>query len=564
MPPKKDISECNKLPKPDCEHNIGCTYVDGKTRKYCRAKPAKPDAKNNVTKRVPAAAKPPAAKPPAAKPPAAKPPAAKKPAAKPPAAKPPATKRVAAAKRVPATKRATKPRPKPEERISVHEFMTPPEKTDLEKFRKMVMNIKELQDSLSERQDSKKRAVFLKSVCSNSGVCIAFGIESNRIKKHFDNFNNFNLLTGKVERMGEESVNGFVKRLTYEKHGYVAQAILKSSVKEKSDNLLYEGIVGQFLNKIGKRFPSFLETYGVFRYTNTVAYNEMKDQKSSEPAVLHLGLQKIPILDVNVLKESCSNPLSMSVLIQNLDTTYSIASLISDAYFLRRDLITSLYQVYSALSIMSNNYTHNDLHTSNVLLYEPVKGSYIQYYYHTKNGVVSFKSRYIVKIIDYGRCYFHDSENNTVTGESTRIYNALCSMKTCRSCGKENGYHILGWDGTKNTYYISTRKRNVSNDLRLLYMIKRYLEKKKIVYNTIDNILNRIVFEDHYGTKGIPQSGLPAKIHNVTDAYTELENVIRQPAMERLNDITYTVMKKLGDLHIYLDSDRPMNYIPLV
>ena len=88
-----------------------------------------------------------------------------------------------------------------------------------------------------------------------------------------------------------------------------------------------------------------------------------------------------------------------------------------------------MYQVYFALSEVCNNFTHYDLHTDNVLLFEPVVNKYIHYHYTNKDGsTCSFKSRYIVKMIDYGRSYILDPE--TGIGSMT-VYNQVCAEPKC-------------------------------------------------------------------------------------------------------------------------------------
>lgn len=57
------------------------------------------------------------------------------------------------------------------------------------------------------------------------------------------------------------------------------------------------------------------------------------------------------------------------------------------------------------LATLANTFTHYDLHPSNVLLCEPVLGKYYKYILNDRT-VVEFKSKYIVKIIDYGRSFF--------------------------------------------------------------------------------------------------------------------------------------------------------------
>ena len=133
------------------------------------------------------------------------------------------------------------------------------------------------------------------------------------------------------------------------------------------------------------------------------------------------------------------------------------------------------------LAMNVNTFTHYDLHLENVLLYEPVKGKYIQYHYHLNaNTEITFKCCYIAKIIDYGRSYFVDKYSpNIVTKTSSNIRYKVCNIKACDSseskCGDDYGYGILApEDPPGNFFFISSSTRNMSHDLRLLYEIKMY------------------------------------------------------------------------------------------
>jgi hypothetical protein len=92
------------------------------------------------------------------------------------------------------------------------------------------------------------------------------------------------------------------------------------------------------------------------------------------------------------------------------------------------------------LMCLQNEFTHYDLHSDNILIYEPVIGKYIQYHYFVDGNEISFKSKYIVKIIDYGRCYFHDTDTNN----SMNIHEKICNEKQCDpECGEDYGYQWL-------------------------------------------------------------------------------------------------------------------------
>jgi hypothetical protein len=214
------------------------------------------------------------------------------------------------------------------------------------------------------------------------------------------------------------------------------------------------------------------------------------------------------------------------------------------------------------LACLKNNFIHYDLHGGNVLLYKTPPGEYIQYNYYTKHGNISFKSTYIVKIIDYGRCYFKYNSNDKSAPElnsSRKVYDAVCKVKDCDpNCGKNFGYQWLNPKGTKrDNYFIDSTENNISHDLRLLNVIKS-LNYVKGVIN--EKIFEKIKYDYKYGTPQKKNSGLPKAIHNVEDAYIALFQLLQEPLIAENNEIIYETMHKLGEFDIY-DDGRPMKYI---
>ena len=66
--------------------------------------------------------------------------------------------------------------------------------------------------------------------------------------KHFNGFKDFKYASS-VMSIGPKSKNGFARLIKYERDGYEGSAVLKSTYKEDSDNLLFEYLVGQYINK---------------------------------------------------------------------------------------------------------------------------------------------------------------------------------------------------------------------------------------------------------------------------------------------------------------------------
>ena len=408
------------------------------------------------------------------------------------------------------------------------------------------------------------RSKFLQSVCSDSGVCIAFGTHADAIRKHFDDFDNFKLLSKPLKSIGAVSANGFVKELTYEHKGYVANAILKSSANPRSDNLLYEAVVGLFLNKVSKYLPCFVETYGLYEYTDPLVYKMLMRDKLTQPDSIKDGLKRIATKNRDIrqsmIADSCKNSTSISVLIQHLKGVETVKEKCKSRSFVRNDLVYVLFQVYMALNTLSGSFTHYDLHNENVLVYEPVKGKYIEYHYHLADGTeFTFKSPYIAKIIDYGRSYYKYSSGNG----AGKFRDTMCGVCVKPACGNGSGYGWLNHEQTAHSYFISSANYHPSHDLRLLKIVGKTTGMEP----GLQNLLKRVVYgvgltKDNkpFGTTPKKISGLPRYINNITDAYNAILKYARTPdIVERNNDGYTKESNKLGDLHIYTDG-RTMKY----
>jgi len=394
---------------------------------------------------------------------------------------------------------------------------------------------------------------FLTSVCSDSGVCIAFGKESEKIKTFFDNFV---FHYKKNQRELSKGANGIVYEIEYERLKYKAYTIIKTAQKKTSDNLIYEYLVGMlYINKYYKKFPCFLETYNwCIKPNNPNKFYTTTDIKE-------------------LVSISCVKPTEIGIQIEYLKNANTLKSMLTSSDFWEFDILPVLFQIYFPLCCLGDTFTHYDLHYNNVLLFTPVKDHYIHYHYHG-DKTTSFKSRYITKIIDYGRCYFKTDKS------SLDIRKEVCLDPLCNAsgkCGRNLGYGFLMEPHEVRSSHINSSIPNISHDLRLLYLISGQYKKMGILkplYRTFTNQTNvnitdvffkSIIYGDKtgptYGTKENKIGGFPVITNNINDALLFLLNICSTDGFIKSNNDFYNPLKKIGDLHIYKDG-RNMEFIP--
>ena len=344
---------------------------------------------------------------------------------------------------------------------------------------------------------------ILKTACDgvDSRLCLAFGTFSQQVKGYFDGFNTFKYATS-VRLIGKESVNGFINEIEYEREGfhtdsirdtseadtseagtYKSYAILKSSKKSDADNLMYEYRVGQYINKFNRIYPCFLETYGLLKYkTDQDWKNLASDNVETDP---HERVKFLKGLAIQPLDYSaaCTESRNLAILIQHFNNFTALNDIVSDQDFFQKELMYVLFQLYIPLAQMKDTFTHYDLHLNNVYVYEPAPGKYIQYHYHLVPGMapVSFKSKYMLKIIDYGSSYFKDT---TEEEDSQTLIDKICKIPT--KCDNDDG---CGQNVGSNKHI----NNNQSIDLKALFAIKNALKyKTKLLPPQLHIILDKV------------------------------------------------------------------------
>ena len=409
----------------------------------------------------------------------------------------------------------------------------------------------------------KKSGMFLKMICSDSSVCTAFGKSTKEIREYFKGFTGFDYVVNPITPIGEVSENGFIKLLQYSRNNYNAYAILKSSKTSTSDNLIYEYIVGErYINRVMERFPCFVETYGAYYYKSSEKWKTFHDSKIlTKPHLNSLESQKSIEWD-----KACKSSKYAAILIEQIKDASSLSSCYKNntTQIIEGHLLYILFIIYHALSSISKEFTHYDLHAGNILLYEPKKGKYIKYVYHLNDTMITFHCPYIPKIIDYGRSFFDNGNLN-----SKKIYNKVCDVKECNpNCGGAKG---LGWLNPTPYIQISSYQKNESHDLRVLNILKdrtKTIPKKRLNKTgkkTLE-LLNKVVYgvgvkspNKSYGTvQNLSMNS--AKIYNVNSAYKILKKQIEDNEIMEENKKLYNDPDNcIGTLNIY-DDGRPIKY----
>jgi len=386
-----------------------------------------------------------------------------------------------------------------------------------------------------------QEVIYLKSICADSGVCFAFGVEKERLMSFFD-FGSFEYAVPPLLSIGGPSANGFIKEISYQRDQYKAYAVLKTSRSNEADNLAYEYFVGLYINKVASYYPIFIDTYELFHFDNT--QNRDVSTKFSDPQIMANVIY--PMIPTSTTY-TCQQPELLSILIQHIKGAKSMFEMILDPTFLRYEAVYAFFQIYFTLHQLRNEFTHYDLHPGNVLLYEPVVGGYIHYHFHLEDQDISFKSKYMVKIIDYGRSF---------CPESKEYLKKLLVEPDCHNIthSTEGGFWIQ-----RNSQYVYNFHKNESHDLVLLSVCKNRLRREGIQPDKYMKFL----FNTPYDYRSQERTGIPESliskdiINDVSDASRYLTRLI--PSYARANEQIYEHSRKIGDLHVY--TDKKMEYI---
>jgi len=470
---------------------------------------------------------------------------------------------------------------------------------------------------------------FEKGVCSDSWTCMAFGKNRFKIKNYFDDYTSLKYVSPTIHLLSSGN-NGMTFELDFIRDFYTSNAVLKCrhNIEQAytiADNLFYEYFAGsQFINKFTRKYPCFMETYGLFIFTDRLkllktlqnrffgrqwaapysdeesihskerggeeedGYDDddheysvsknFRDMKLQGRNVLQKSLQYISIKNqqrlLDVIRLSCENPNKLCIMMEHFKKSNTLRDMLllpaeqikipsySVVDFVFNDLVTILFQIYAPLNDLRGYFSHNDLHASNILVYQPNKyNKHVLFHYHFESSgkVVSFKSKYLAKIIDYGRCFFQDYAN--AENSTTYLYNFICSEnKYCGdNCGTESGYKFSANNASSNKTDVELLLKSLYDILHKLELFSPTLVNVPKSFSKFQEVM-LFTFHPDYARKTTDS------MENIENVFAFLCDLISDTrfAFARQNESYYADQICAGELHVYLDNQfkhRPMQYM---
>ena len=373
-------------------------------------------------------------------------------------------------------------------RLSSTLKMVPP---DCRLIKRANLSRKGARPGSSARPGSKKIKSIPSTLCADSGVCISFGKPLFKYKDFAYAVSNQKIQEGVL--------------IQYKKNNIYSHALLKFY---QQHNLAYEYVAGQFLHKLSKQSPLFLETYGLY------VYPDLEEKKRIETSTVPLETSLIPMTP-NKGPLICGTPDRVCLLMQHLDAN-PLTHYVRDPHFFIHDALYVFYSIYFTLSMLRKVFTHYELTCPKVMLCKPVKHGYIDYHYHLPKEIVRFRLPYLVKLKDYGGCFFKGCKS---------YHDTLCEQSRCQ-------------DACKTGPFMHPFEPDERQDLGLLRDYQKLSKMKSHSNLYIQSFVK--VFED-----------LGSKIENVSDAEKRLRSLIQDPVRQKINLLSHKKYHKLGDLHVY-------------
>jgi hypothetical protein len=369
--------------------------------------------------------------------------------------------------------------------------------------------------------------------CLDMNACIQRKEIFEIIKRDFfSNYNNFSKAIDIKQISTIDNINGVVYLITFNYSGYEVTSIIKCG-KLDADNIFHEYKVGLFLNNFVNKLPLLVKTYQYFDTCPT----SLQYLKQISPGS----------------KKGCDENQRSAIMIEALSPSITLKKFLSteSPINIENELKYILFQIYYTLVYLENEFTHYDLHLENILLHKLSNNTFIEYNYILNDGTpINFKSKYIVKIIDYGRSFYND------TSEGDKI---ICSeFPFSREYNKSTDLMLLNSVGTnsntpKNIKDIRLKMSHLYNNLLSNNVKQHYKFNDSGSINTRQNNFKQQTIDLYTNGRLIlpTESTTIAQINNINDALQNFVELISSK-VEISKNITYVEQDlKMGTVTVF-------------
>lgn len=408
------------------------------------------------------------------------------------------------------------------------------------KYKTKYLSLKEIIDSEEggKRKKIKKPKIKMPRIEKNRNI--DFFLNFNEVKENiltnFSNFKNFDLIQDKIEKVSKGK-NGITNNIIFSKvikeNKEKINILLKTPISLDSDNNYYEYVNGLCINKFKKYFPNFAYTFG-YGDINPIFIDEIEKEpyENIEPDFFRKNFTSFNdndkeerIMGLININEGCKLNSQTSILTENIPNSKTLYSYITNPEFIKPENINYnifcvLFQIYIALSSLSDEFTHYDLHEYNVLISEYEKPIILNY--KLRNGTdVTLCTKYIPVMIDYGRCYVNCLNYRSIIN-STNFLNTACYTKDClddgrtySNCFLKNGLYLRrkgedNYDKYNEWFHnITPHKKNKSYDLSLLNRFMTYFRSAKTeIKGYYNSVFNQIKNPEWFKSDGSLRNGV--------------------------------------------------------
>ena len=238
--------------------------------------------------------------------------------------------------------------------------------------------------------------------------------------------------------------------------------------KTRDNSIEHECLIGMLaLNKLRYKVPNFMYTYGVFYYNTPIREDE------------------------NNYKMYHNNGKYSYLVMENINNSKSLKSMIPDIS--TKDFLKIYLQLIVALNVAYKEYdfTHYDLHTSNILIQ---KKKYNIPIYNDDEIIKYIKCDYVAVIIDYGKSHI----NANISGINENISFSYDTSKSFYKKGNPlyDAYKLICFSAQYS--YMNGRHDLVDMCSKIYNFFNEKTSLKTRISKNIKSIRNNLNSRDYY------------------------------------------------------------------